>query len=671
MLTTHLQNNGQMMSSRFNRKLFYFTLFLSFLISLLLYILTLAPTATFEDSGELIAAAYHLGVPHQPGYPLFTLLGRIFSMLPISNVAYRLNLMSAVLSAFGAMFLTWAVILLIEDAFTKTKTPKKKETPQAQAGRNPKSEIVKYASALASGIFMATAFENWEQSIITEVYGLNTMLVGLIVLLAVMWRKESSTSQRTVLFLLTCYILGLMLSNHTTSLMFIPILFGFAVIEDRKFTLNIKRLAAGSSFLLLGLTPYIYLPIASTRNPLMDWGNPENWTNFIRTISRHQYGLGEEQTLAKFIPQLQTYFELLAEQWLPLILICPILGLFVLWKNQRNWFYFSILFFLFAAPITTYVTDFDVTVRDPFVAAEHRALVSVFYIPSYICIAFLIGIGIYFLALLVMSKTKSYPKIEYVLALVIILLPFGFSYGNYDKVNMRDYYFTEDYVQNLFSVATENCVVFANWDPFYFPLNYYQFVEGERPDIIAIDQQLLRRSWYIQWLKDHYPEFVKLAEREIEAFLKAVEPFENKETFDGNFIQKNYINMINAMIDRSIQSGRDVYLTYNAPPGIAQNYRKESVISAIQLKLNPELTPVDFESLFFRHLFDGKKDRMAKIFQNYYGGLIFSRARLEEARGNRDAAIKFYRETAKFMPKNPRYLQQVNSALQRLTEVAK
>ncbi|NIP26576.1 MAG: DUF2723 domain-containing protein, partial [Phycisphaerae bacterium] len=68
------------------------SLILSFIISFTLYLLTMAPTVTFEDSGELITAAYNLGVPHQPGYPLFTLLGRIFSFIPVNAVAFRLNL---------------------------------------------------------------------------------------------------------------------------------------------------------------------------------------------------------------------------------------------------------------------------------------------------------------------------------------------------------------------------------------------------------------------------------------------------------------------------------------------------------------------------------------------------------------------------------------------------
>ena len=59
------------------------------------YVKTLAPTVSFFDSGELISAAYTLGVAHPPGYPLYVLLGWLFSKLPIGNIAYRINRMSA------------------------------------------------------------------------------------------------------------------------------------------------------------------------------------------------------------------------------------------------------------------------------------------------------------------------------------------------------------------------------------------------------------------------------------------------------------------------------------------------------------------------------------------------------------------------------------------------
>lgn len=630
------------------------TLALSFIIAFGLYLSTLAPTVTFEDSGELIAAAYNLGIPHEPGYPLFTIAGRVFSMLPLNNVAYRLNLMSAFFSALGALFLTWAALLMIDEI--------RKSGPDYA-----RSHVVIFASSLFAGILMASSYENWEQSIITEVYGLNTMFTGLILLLAVAWQSQKENRMRY--FLLVSYLIGLTLSNHTTSLMFVPVLFIYAFLEDRKFILNPKTLLSGAVLLFLGLTPYIYLPIASARNPLVDWGNPENWTNFLRTVSRHQYGLGLQQNFDRYMAQLSTYGGLLWQQWMPLFLIIAVIGLVVLYKSRKIYFYLAILLLIFAAPVTTFLTDFDVTIPNKMVAAEHKALVSVFYIPSYIGLALLAGVGIYYLIRKLVRFIPSGRFIEYTAAIVMVGIPLGFSYNNYQKLDMSEYYFTEDYAESLFATVSDSGMVFADWDPYYFPLNYYQFVEGRRTDILAIDQKLLQRSWYIRWLRDHYPGFIHKSEHEVGEFLTAVRPFEEGEPYDGNHIQRKYEVMINAFIDRAMEDGRDVYFTYNPPQGIAQNYFKESIITAFRLrKATNSMTAVNPEELRLERFIDESVtgDRMSVAIKNNYAGFILVRAQQLEKFGKPDDALKWYNLAKKFFSDNPKVLRQIDAAMGRM-----
>lgn len=652
--------------SRGNLQL-YAALTLSFLLSFILYLLTLAPTVTFEDSGELIAAAYNLGVPHQPGYPLFTLLGRIFSMIPLENVAYRLNLMSAFLSSLAALFLTWAAILLIEEISAGNRQ---------SSIFNLQSSILKHAAALAAGLLLASAYENWEQAIITEVYGLNTLSNALVIWLAVMWRRQAHPAERERYFLLICYVLGLAFSNHTTSLVLLPVLIIFALLADRRFLLRGKRLLAGAGALILGLLPYLYLPIASARNPKMDWGNPENWDNFIRTVTRHQYGFGEGRTFAKFLAQFGVYLDLLREQWFPLVLIFALPGLIALFKYRRIYAYFLLVFFLFTAPLTTYLTDFDVSVSDPFAAAENRALVSVFYIPSYLCLALLMGLGMFYTAALLMNLLKGKRLVEYGLAGAITLLPLALAHPNYQKLDMSRYRFAEDYAENLFRVTEKNALVIVNWDPFYFPLNYYQFVEGRRADLLVLDQELLRRSWYIQWLKDHYPELVRSAARETEEFLAAVAPFENQQPYDGNFIQAKYLAMTNAFIDRAVEAGREVYIAVYLrplPPGIAARYNAEPLGAAFRLRKNASPpTPLALDSLQFRHFFDDSvpKDRMAKVFQNYYGTLMLNRGQYLEQLGEKEAALTCYLRAVEFLREQPQLAARLRGVIERLRQPA-
>ncbi len=80
--------------------------------SFTVYLLTLAPLITFWDSGELATAAWSLGIPHPPGYPLFCILGKAFTFLPLGSVAYRLNVMSA----FFAACSVYVLFLMVKDA---------------------------------------------------------------------------------------------------------------------------------------------------------------------------------------------------------------------------------------------------------------------------------------------------------------------------------------------------------------------------------------------------------------------------------------------------------------------------------------------------------------------------------------------------------------------------
>jgi hypothetical protein len=609
-----------------------------------LWLLTLAPGVTFEDSGELIAAAYGFGVPHEPGYPLFTILGKIFSYIPIGNIAYRLNMMSAFLTSCAALFLCYATVLMIEELFIRSKFWK----TQNESTVN----FIKYAIALTTAILFGISSENWEQSVITEVYGLNNFFTGLFILLALLWKRQETQAGRTRYFLFISLILGLTITNHSTSIMLIPIFGMLILLVDRKALVNFRLLLKSLGFFILGLTPFLYLPLASSRNPIMDWGNPENFTNFVRTITRSQYQLDEHQTGPKFIAELSFYFsKLLSEQWIPVLLILAVIGLVILYRNNKKLFWFGIVFLLFSIPITTYMTDFDVR-GNTFASKENGELVSVFYIPSYMFISLLMGVGLFFLISLIKVPRKFY----YVLSTVVVILAIFCCSFKYKKNDMSKYKYPEEYTNNLFKIAGKDAVIFYNWDPFGFPFYYYQYVEKKRTDVIVIDQMLLKRSWYIDCLKNHYSkEIYNPSKVYFENFLKAVAPFEAKKPYDGGFIEYNYINMINAIIDTAIGSGKDVFFTYIPQQNILRDYKIEPVFAAYRItKKPPFISNVKFEDFNFSNFTNNKltSDRMADYVRSYYADLIIGRATLFENVTIYQEALNLYNKALLFTKDN-------------------
>ncbi|MDD5571802.1 MAG: DUF2723 domain-containing protein [Bacteroidales bacterium] len=623
--------------------LFYSTLGLSFLVSFVFYILTLAPTISFEDSGELITAAYFLGVPHEPGYPLFTIFGKLFTLLvPFGSIAYKVNMMSAFFSALASAFITWSMIIIIEDVFIESKFWK---------DNNEKFlNILKYLVALSSGWFFAFCNETWEQAVMTEVYGLNSCFVALFILLALFWRRQETIEKRKKYLFIISFVMALAFTCHTTSLMLIPIFGVFVLAVDYKILLNFKTILKSALFFLLGLFPFLYLPFASMHNPPMDWGNPENLTNFFRVVNRHQYTSDDPHTAERFISQFKYYLNhLLPEQWYPVFIIFAVIGVFMIYKKNKKLFYFVLTFLIFSIPVMTYETNFDVATNKD-VAIENGALVSVFYIPSYMILSLLTGAG--FLYILSLIKIK----IHYLVALLFVAFSISGVYKNYKNNDMSNYYYPQKFVDNIFKIATKNSIVIGDWDPYCFPFFYYQYVEKKRQDVLSLDLKLLKRSWYIQYLKNYYPEIIKSSQTEVDKFLESVAPFEEHISYDGAYIQLCYENMIRSMIDKNLSKGRDVYVTYIDIESneVLKNYPRESVFAAYKIPREGALTKVNYSDFDLKDFInaDNPSDRLLVKFREYYGGLVLQRATLFQKLENKSEAIKFYKLSLPFFSDN-------------------
>ncbi|MFA6924068.1 MAG: DUF2723 domain-containing protein [Bacteroidales bacterium] len=627
-----------------NKNLFFYsTLGLSFLVSFVIYIFTLAPTISFEDSGELVTAAYFMGVPHEPGYPLFTIFGKLFTLIvPFGSIAYRVNMMSAFFTSLASALITYSTVLIIEDTFISTKFWK--------ANNEKFLNILKYLIALSSGLFFAFCNETWEQAVMTEVYGLNSCFVSLFILLALIWKRQDTIEKRKKYLYLVSFIMALSFTCHTTSLMLIPIFGVFVLAVDYKILLNIKTILKSFLFFILGLFPFLYLPFASMHNPPMDWGNPENLTNFFRVVTRHQYKSEDPHTTERFISQFKYYLnQLLPEQWYPVFLIFAVIGFFLIYKQNKKLFYFVLTFVLFSMPIMTYETNFDVTSSKD-VAIENGSLVSVFYIPSYMILSLLTGAGFFY----ILSLLKT--RIHYFVALLFVAFSLSGIYRNYNNNDMSNYYYPQKYVDNVFKIATKNSIVIGDWDPYCFPFIYFQNVEKKRQDILSLDIKLLKRSWYIQYLKNYYPEIIKLSQTEVDRFLEAVAPFEKGISYDGAYIQSCYENMIHSLIDKNLSKGRDVYIAYiDAETNeILKNYPRESILAVYKIPREQNLTKAEYSDFDFKDFInaDNPTDRLLPKFREYYGGLVLQRASLFQKFENKTEALKFYNLAIPFFRNN-------------------
>lgn len=264
-------------------------------LALLVYVQTAAPDLTWahfgSDGGELITAAVTLGVPHPPGYPLYVLLGKLFSLLPLGTVAFRLHLLSAVGTAAAAGFVAAATLAVTRGA---------------------------WMAGLAAGLALAFAPLVWSQALIAEVYGLNLLLAA-----AFLW---SLLSQRPSW--LAGLLLGLSVTTHLTSLLLLPLAVALTPRSRRRPLL----LAA-----LLGLAPLLALPLLARGGSPVVWGDPTTLRGWWWLVSAQIYRPNLTLPATDFLPHLETWSLLLARQfaWLGLLLL-PLATTTRAWRWRRE-----------------------------------------------------------------------------------------------------------------------------------------------------------------------------------------------------------------------------------------------------------------------------------------------------------------------------------------------
>lgn len=187
-----------------------------FAIALVTYALTVERTASFWDCGEFIACSYKLQVPHPSGAPLFLLLGRLFSLLAFGDVykvAYWINMLSVLASAFSILFMFWTITMMGRKALNK----KAADLTQAETYLLMGAGIVGSLAYTWSDTF-------WFSAVEAEVYGMSSFFTAAIVWAAFKWELIEDEAAANRWLLLIAYITGISIGVHLLNLVTIPAL---------------------------------------------------------------------------------------------------------------------------------------------------------------------------------------------------------------------------------------------------------------------------------------------------------------------------------------------------------------------------------------------------------------------------------------------------------------
>ena len=497
----------------------------------ILYLLTLAPSVAMWDTGEYMAAAKVLGLPHPPGNPFFMLLGHAFAMLPLP-VSYgaRINILAALASACSAGF--WFLI-----------------TERIVA----RWIVERWQRLVVAGLATligATAFTVWNQSVVNEkVYTVSLLFFTIVSWLMIEWMENPDSPTADRLLILVAFLLGLGYSNHPAGFLPLPAA-GIAILAVRWRTLlRWKLVLAALAALVLGLTPFIYEPVRAAYFPGINEGAPTacetkleascTFTKLTKdrlmsNINREQYGKKLERG-ADYPAQVGMWWLYFKWQWLRdshqtmqslqfivafVFLALGLLGGYVHWqRDRRTFWYFGPLMFTMTLALIYYLNFKYGWSQDPGlqdVAREVRDR-DYFYIWSFSAWGVWASIGLSFLweqlAHVIggeqhpeeregekkqVGATNWPPRRSFILASPILLIALIPLFANWRFASRAGHHFTQEWARDYLNSLEPYAIVITNGDNDTFPLWYAQEVEGVRRDVTVAVTTYLDTDWFVR-----------------------------------------------------------------------------------------------------------------------------------------------------------------------------
>jgi hypothetical protein len=596
-------------------------------ISFCIYLTTMCRSVGFTDSGELATVVCTLGIAHPTGYPFFTLLGKCWMMIPTPlEEIFQLNIFAALLTAIAVgVFFRTTLILRRSKLVFQVRNQKRKE---------PNDRRFILASTIASLVLgFSTTF--WSQSTAIEVYPLHLMLVLLSTLFFV-GGLEEQLSQAQVLsrkLILFAFVLGLSFSNHLTTILLAP---GFLWLYFHVFGFgkdSFRRILKIVPFFLLALSIYLYMPIRSSGNPLLDWGHPATLERFFWHISGKQFRVWMFSGWSVVQKQLSYFANNFTSEFHLAVIACIVIGMFTLFRRSRRLFIF--LTFLFLTTIV-YAVNYDIFD------------IGSYFLLSYIVTGWIAVYGIDFLFDWISDK-RSWMKAMAVVILTV--LPIVQIINNWNGVDETKNILPQQFVRNAFSHFEPNAIIVASqWDYFISASLYYQFIRNERRDITIIDKSLLQnRSWYFMQLQRQFPELMKRIRPSANLFLEELDKFEHNIPLNFNIIQSCWQNLLSEIVEKSIPD-HPVYIDARIDKEFSSAYYRTP--AGLFLRLTKKEDNTCYKTALASFGIWDKKQPVAKDFEQYYIAMLICDADWLLKNGKADEAKTVLAEVLCIEPGN-------------------
>lgn len=463
-----------------------------FLTTFSLYLHNLSPSVYGGDVGDFLTAIAVKGVPHPSGYPLFTILGILTSYLPINQtLAWKVGLISAISSSFSVV-----LIYLISKLLAK-------------------NILISAMTALT----LAFYYVFWLYAEIAEVFALNNFFILLLLYLSILYFFKKNTF---LLYLLS-FFAGLSLSNHEVISLIFPSVLILILKANWKILLKPKVILKCLLLFLLGLLPYLYIPLVIHLNKNL----PFNWNgitseNILQWILRSDYGWkpAKTQDYYLYFLSLKTYLISLLIGLTPAGFLIAILGMISVIRKKNIFLFLSFfLAFTLTGPLAVSY------VNTPIFSGFTFGVLERFYMISAIILLIFFPFGIIFiteniLKVLIFLPLSSQKKSFYlnIFSLIFMIIPLFFFIGNYPKTDLHHVWIGDYLAQDVLLSLPKDSALFLSGDTMLFNTLYAQYALGIRKDVTVINLGTIEKDKNFRQKRDELSNQKNIAKDSLETY---------------------------------------------------------------------------------------------------------------------------------------------------------
>jgi tetratricopeptide (TPR) repeat protein len=421
---------------------------LLFLAAFLIYLATLSPSVYFGDCGELISMSYTLGIPHPTGFPIYILLGKIFSFLPLANTAFRFNIMSALFAALVPVALFFIFHIFV---------------------RNEENKTLRLYLPFAAAALFIFSYTLWSQAVIARIYTLNALFCALA-LLCFLYYMEIAPDNRALYLL--AFLTGFGSGLHLTAVMFAGILWIYLAIKEfsavKKIVFPLLALA------MIGASIHLYTVIRSRAELVLKWQKLGTLADFFSFITQQQY---KRKMFTRTAQGYSHFFwfikDVIIREFSGAGFFAALFAVVLAMMNRFKYIWlFMVLFLsniLLMAAYGTY-TDLKLAFR--------------YLIPSYIIACFFI----FLLGSYILRGIKKPGTAAATAAVLFAAIFLSCIIKNYYENDRSNNFIAYNYPHDLLSYLPQKSYVFTSGDNQIYTMAYDKFVEGRYSDIVIEDQ---------------------------------------------------------------------------------------------------------------------------------------------------------------------------------------